>query len=102
MTAFINVMYKGGNSDTIRNLEVAEAEERYESLKSEGTAEVLELWRSGDPSEHDIELRYSKMLRAWDSVDGDLDVSKFCRKPVDMLSYNLFNTFGSCETFSLK
>lgn len=102
MTAFINVMYKGGNSDTIRNLDMAEAEERYESLKSEETAEVLELWRSGDPSEHDLELRYSKMLRAWDSVDGDLDVSKFCRKPVDIMSSNLFNTFSDCETFSLK
>ena len=43
MTAFINVMYKGGNSDTIRNLDMAEAEERYESLKSEGNAEILEL-----------------------------------------------------------
>lgn len=102
MTAFINVMYKGGNSDTIRNLGMAEAEERYESLKSEGTTEVLELWRSGDPSEHDIELRYSKMLRAWDSVDGDLDVSQFCRKPMDIMSSNLFNTFSDCETFSLK
>ena len=102
MTAFINVMYKGGNSDTIRNLDMAEAEEKYKSLKSEGTAEVLELWRSGDPSKHDLELRYSEMLRAWDSVDGDLDVSKFCRKPVDMLSSNLFNTFSGCEAFNLK
>lgn len=50
MTAFINVMYNGGNSDTIRILDMAEAEEMYESLKSEGTAEILELWRSGDSS----------------------------------------------------
>lgn len=102
MTAFINVMYKGGNSDTIRNLDMTEAEERYESLKSEGTAEILELWRSGDPSKHDLELRYSKMLKAWDCDEGDLDVSKFCRKPMDMLSCNLFNTFSGCETFNLK
>lgn len=102
MTAFINVMYNGGNSDTIRNLDMAEAEERFESLKSEGTTELLELWRCGDPSEHDLELRYSKMLKAWDCDEGDLDVSKFCRKPVDMLSYNLFNTFNGCETFNLK
>lgn len=102
MTAFINVMYKGGNSDTIRNLEMAEAEERYESLKSGGTAEVLELWRSGDPSEHDLELRYSKMLRAWDSVDGDLDVSKFCHNSIDMLSSGFLNAFSGCKTFNLK
>lgn len=102
MTAFINVMYKGGNSDTIRNLGMAEAEERYESLKNEGTTEVLELWRSGDPSKHDLELRYSKMLRAWGSADGDLDVSKFCRKPMDIMSSSLFNTFSGYETFTLK
>lgn len=81
---------------------MAEAEEMYESLKSEGTTEVLELWRSGNPSEHDIELRYSKMIRAWDSADGDLDVSKFCRKPMDIMSSSLFNTFSGCETFNLK
>lgn len=81
---------------------MTEAEERYESLKNEGTTEVLELWRSGNPSEHDIELRYSKMLRAWDSADGDLDVSQFCRKPADIMSSNLFNAFSGCETFNLK
>lgn len=102
MTAFINVMYKEGNSDTIRILDMAEAEERYESLKSEGTTELLELWRSGDPSEHDLELRYSKMLKAWDCDEGDLDVSKFCRKPMDMLSSGFLNAFSGCETFNLK
>lgn len=98
MTAFINVIYIGGKSETLNNLSMDAAEAKFISLKSSGDADVLELWRNGDPSEHDLDKRYSKMLRAWDSVEGDLDVSQFCRKPIFM---NPLDMFDACQNFSL-
>lgn len=73
----IKIMFSDGTSQIIRGESPTELYRKYLKLKKQSNVELIEMWSLGNPGEHDIEYRYSRLLRAWEKGTGDLDVSQF-------------------------
>lgn len=78
---FINALPETGDSKRF-DFEAQElATARFAELKGTRTYVVIELWRDGNPGASSRELRYPKLLDAWDADEGDLNPEDFCKQP---------------------